>query len=190
MARLVATLPVPERLPRRDPYPALLQSIVHQQLSMKAAATIWLRLESLLGGTARTASPDVLLALSEPALRGAGLSRQKVQYARSVAEFARAGGLEACRLGRLDDESLIRCLTGIRGVGRWTAEMLLIFALGREDVFAVDDLGLQQSMQQLYQLERVQGVELKRQMKRIAAAWSPHRTLACRYLWLWKQSGS
>ena len=167
--------------PRRtDPYRDLLEAIVSQQLSVKAAETIFDRFLDLF--PRRRSDPARLLALSDDELRAAGVSRQKAGYLRNVAAFAAGGGLKPAALRRLADEEVIARLTQIKGVGRWTVEMLLIFTLHRPDVFSPGDLGIQNAMKRLYGL-RGRGPRLQRRMERIAEAWRPHRSLACRLLW-------
>jgi DNA-3-methyladenine glycosylase II len=170
---------------RPDPYMDLLQSIVSQQLSVKAADTIFQRLLALF--PRRYPSPDRLAAMSDDALRAAGVSRRKAGYLRNVAVFARGGGLRLARLRAMTDDEVIAHLTAIKGVGRWTVEMLLMFTLGRPDVFPVDDVGIQAAMIRLYGL-RVRGRALRVRMEKIAAAWRPHRTAACQFLWQWRDT--
>ncbi len=166
-----------------DLYAGLIESIISQQLSVKAANTIHQRLLDLF--PARYPDPARLLRMTEAKLRGAGVSRQKIGYLQSVAEFARSGGLDAQRIQGMADEAVIRHLTAIRGVGRWTVEMILMFDLDRPDVFPADDLGIQMSMKKLYGL-RSEGRALKKRIAKIAEAWRPHRTLACKWLWRWR----
>jgi DNA-3-methyladenine glycosylase II len=183
LARII-TRPCPFPLyGKADLYADLLQAIVSQQLSVKAADTIFARFLDLFPG--RRPAPARLLALRSEKLRAAGVSRQKAGYLKAVARFERDGGLAPGRLRDLDDEQVIEHLTRIRGVGRWTAEMLLMFSLHRPDVFPVDDLGIQQAMRRLYGLSG-EGPRFKRRLQTIAEAWRPCRTLACRYLWHWK----
>lgn len=168
---------------KTDLYADLLQAIVSQQLSVKAADTIFSRFLDLF--PRRRPAPALLLALRNEKLRAAGVSRQKAGYLKAVARFERIGGLAPRKLRALDDEQVIAHLTRIRGVGRWTAEMLLMFSLHRPDVFPADDLGIQQAMRRLYGL-RGEGPRFKRRLQGIAENWKPYRTLACRYLWHWK----
>jgi len=168
-----------------DLYTDLLESIVAQQLSGHAATTIFNRFLDLF--PRRQPTPRRLLALSPARLRAAGLSRQKAGYLRNVATFTLRHDLRRAALRRLDDEALIELLTQIKGVGRWTVEMLLMFSLNRPDVFPVDDLGIQNAMRRLYGL-RGRGPRLRRRMAAIAEAWRPHRTLACKYLWRWRRT--
>jgi len=163
---------------RRDAYEALARAIVGQQLSTKAAASIWEKVIALFGG--KTPAPKRLLAVEPQALRDAGLSWSKVAYVRDLAERITDGDLDLGRLPQLDDDGVIGELTAIKGVGRWTAEMFLIFHLGRPDVLSTGDLGIRRAMQIAYGLKELpEPVE----MERIAEAWRPHRTLGCLYLW-------
>ena len=163
---------------------ALLSSIVSQQLSIKAADTIFNRFLDLFDN--RYPDPERIARLKVATLRKAGLSQQKAGYIKNVAAFAlQDDGLNFSQLNKMKDEDLIIHLTQIKGVGRWTVEMLLMFAFDRKDVFASDDLGIQQAMKKLYNLERNGGV-LKKRMVDIAENWRPYRTIACKYLWQWK----
>ena len=164
--------------PRGDAYGALLRSIVGQQLSTKAAGSIWERLLEVLGGG--TPSPAALLAADPDDLRGAGLSWSKVAYLRDLAERVQDGELDPERLRELGDDDVVEELTRIKGVGRWTAEMFLIFNLGRPDVLAAGDLGIRRAVQRTYELDALPDAA---EMERIAEPWRPHRTLACLYLW-------
>lgn len=171
----------PPRYPRnRDIYVCLLESIVSQQLSVRAADTIYSRFIDLF--PEQYPDPVLVLRKRPETLRKAGLSRQKAGYLRNVAAFARTGGMAYEKIHRMKDEEVIAYLTRIKGVGRWTVEMLLMFPLGRPDVLPVDDLGIQKAMATLYRL-RVQGPRLKERMVRVAEAWRPYRSVACKYLW-------
>ena len=129
----------------------LVRSITSQQLSTKVAAVIYKRFLDLFGGAEPT--PQQVLALTHEQLRAIGLSNSKATYVQNVARFAIEKGLDAKILNKMEDEALIAYLTEIKGVGRWTAEMIMMFAMGREDVFAVDDLGIQVAIKNLYQLK-------------------------------------
>jgi DNA-3-methyladenine glycosylase II len=163
---------------RRDAYEALARAIVGQQLSTKAAASIWEKVLALFGG--KTPTPKQLLKVDRQALRDAGLSWSKVDYVRDLAQRVENGELDLKRLPELSDEDVIAELTEIKGVGRWTAEMFLIFHLGRPDVLSTGDLGIRRAVQLTYGLDELPGPE---EMERIAEPWRPHRTLACLYLW-------
>jgi DNA-3-methyladenine glycosylase II len=163
-----------------DVYFELLSAIVSQQLSTKAAATIFSRFKALY--------PDgyphahLVSETADETLRAAGLSFQKIGYIRNVANFAQAGELEHAVIDAMEDDELISHLTQIKGVGRWTVEMLLMFALGRPDVMPVDDLGIQNAMKRHYGLEET-GKVLKLKMLEISENWRPYRSIACKYLW-------
>jgi DNA-3-methyladenine glycosylase II len=163
-----------------DLYFKLLSAIVSQQLSTKAAATIFRRFTELF--PENYPHPHLLQETPDETLRGAGLSFQKIGYVRNVAAFAAAGNLEHATINALEDEPLILHLTQIKGVGRWTVEMLLMFALERPDVMPLDDLGIQNAMKRHYGLEST-GKALKAKMLEISDNWRPYRTIACKYLW-------
>ena len=161
-----------------DPYGALLRSIVGQQLSTKAARSIFGRLTEMFGGRAPT--PEELLAADPEEVRGVGLSRPKVAYLRDLAERIVDGDLDVDRLGELEDEEVAEQLTAVKGLGQWTVDMFLIFHLGRPDVLPVGDLGIRRAVEREYGLA---GEPDAAEMERIAAPWRPQRSLACLYLW-------
>ncbi|WP_276499702.1 DNA-3-methyladenine glycosylase family protein [Pontibacter litorisediminis] len=163
-----------------DVYFKLLSSIVSQQLSTKVAAVIFKRFRELF--PEEYPHPELVLAAPDEQLRSAGLSFQKIGYVRNVAAFAAEGNLQHAAIDALEDEELIKHLTQIKGVGRWTVEMLLMFALERPDIFPVDDLGIQNAMKRHYGLEAT-GKALRLQMQQIAENWRPFRTIASKYLW-------
>jgi DNA-3-methyladenine glycosylase II len=163
---------------RTDPYEALARAIVGQQLSTKAAASIWSKLVDLFGG--RTPSPEQLLRKRPTTLRKAGLSNAKVGFLRDLAVHVKDGELDLARLADLSDEDIVTELVAVKGIGLWTAEMFLIFHLGRPDVVSVGDLGIRRAVQIEYGLDELPGPE---EMERISDKWRPHRTLACLYLW-------
>lgn len=167
----------------RDLYLTLIGSIISQQLSNQAAETIHGRLLDLF--PKRHPDPKRLLAMTLPTLRAAGVSKQKAGYLKNVARFALKGGLDRSTLAKLSDDELIDHLTQIKGVGRWTAEMLLMFSLNRPDVLPVDDVGIQNAMKALYGI-RLKGPRLRRRMVEIGEAWRPYRTWACKFLWRWR----
>ncbi|WP_210488650.1 DNA-3-methyladenine glycosylase family protein [Rufibacter aurantiacus] len=164
----------------RPIYDALFSSVISQQLSVKAAATIKARFLALFPKN----YPDPALVLSLPVeqMRAVGLSRQKIGYLQNIAEHKAAGKLEDDQLAHLPDEELITQLVHIKGIGRWTAEMILMFALHRPDVMPVDDLGIYNAMKRLYGLEPPHK-QARARMLELSLSWRPHRTLACRYLW-------
>jgi DNA-3-methyladenine glycosylase II len=161
-----------------EPYGALVRSIVGQQLSTKAARTIYERLTDLFDG--RTPSPAELLAADPEEVRSVGMSRPKVSYLRSLAEHVESGELELARLSELPDEEVIEQLTAVKGLGRWTADMFLIFHLGRPDVLPVGDLGVRNAVKAAYGLERPPAPA---ELEALAEPWRPHRTRASLYLW-------
>lgn len=172
--------------PKKQVYLHLCGSIMSQQLSTKVAAVIWKRFLALYEDESPT--PEQILATPYETLRGIGLSNAKVSYVQNVAKFALEHGMEWKQLKKMSDEEVISHLTQIKGVGRWTTEMLLMFALGREDVFAVDDLGIQMAMKKLYKLDDSNNKEFKAKMLQLSARWSPYRTYACLHLWQWKDA--
>jgi DNA-3-methyladenine glycosylase II len=161
-----------------DAYGALLRAIVGQQLSTKAARTIYRRVCELFGGT--TPSPEQLLEAAEEDLRACGLSGRKVEYVRDLAAHVLGGELELDRLGRLSDEEAIAEIVAVRGLGQWTAEMFLIFHLERPDVLSGGDLGIRKAVQVEYELEQMPAPQ---RVLEIGEAWRPHRSLASLYLW-------
>jgi DNA-3-methyladenine glycosylase II len=161
-----------------DAYGALLRAIVGQQLSTKAARTIYLRVLGIFGGT--TPSPEQLLEASEADLRGAGLSGRKVEYIQDLARHVLSGELELDRLGELGDEEVIAEIVAVRGLGQWTAEMFLIFHLERPDVLSGGDLGIRKAVQSEYGLGEMPPPA---QVLEIGEALRPHRSLASLYLW-------
>jgi DNA-3-methyladenine glycosylase II len=164
---------------REDHYGALVRSITGQQLSVLAARAIYGRLTERFGGRAPT--PQEILEDEPEELRAAaGLSRAKVSYLRSLAEHVLSGELELARLDDLPDEEVIVELIAVKGLGLWTAQMFLMFHLGRPDVLPTGDLGVRRAIERAYGLE---GLPDPATMERIAEPWRPHRTLACRYLW-------
>jgi len=161
-----------------DAYGALLRSIVGQQLSTKAARTIYGRMLELFDGHAPT--PKQLLAADPDAIRAAGLSRPKISYLRDLAEHVESGELELERLDDLPDEEVTEQLTAVKGIGEWSAHMFLMFHLGRPDVLPVGDQGIRNAIRAQYRLRKIPDAK---RMEKIAKPWRPYRTLACLYLW-------
>jgi DNA-3-methyladenine glycosylase II len=161
-----------------DAYGALLRSIVGQQLSTKAASTIYGRMLELFGGHAPT--PKQLLKADPEKIRAAGLSRPKIIYLRDLAQHVEEGTLELERLPELPDEEVATQLTAIKGLGQWTADMFLMFHLGRPDVLPVGDQGIRRAVKVEYRLRKFPD---PKRLEKIAEPWRPHRTLACLYLW-------
>ena len=164
----------------------LCASIMSQQLSTKVADVIYQRFLNLY--ESKDPTPDQIIATAPETLRAIGLSNAKVSYVQNVARFSLEQGMDHRKLHKMDNEEVIEYLTQIKGVGRWTAEMLLMFALSREDVFAIDDLGIQNAMIGLYKLDRTDKKQFREEMLRISKKWSPYRTYACMYLWRWKDN--
>ncbi len=164
----------------------LVGSIMSQQLNTKVAAIIYDRFLGLYGN--REPTMQEVLQTDPVQLRRIGLSNAKVSYVHCVAGFCTENRVTAARLLKMENEEVIKFLTQIKGVGRWTAEMLLMFALAREDVFPPDDLGIQQAMIRLYQLRTTDKKKLREKIIRISGAWKPYRTYACLHLWHWKDN--
>lgn len=171
----------PPPLRYRPPgFATLLRIIVAQQVSLASAAAIWARLEALV----EPLEPERLLTFEEAALCGAGLSRPKARYARSLAELLRSGELDLAGIERLEDEAAIERLVRVKGLGRWSAECYLLFSHGRPDVFPADDVGIMQGLQRLQALpERPDAAALRR----TAEAWRPLRAVAARLLWHYRR---
>jgi DNA-3-methyladenine glycosylase II len=164
--------------PPVDPFSALVRTIIGQQLSTKAAATIHRRLLELIPGG--VATPEFIAALGDDQLRQVGLSRQKSAYIRDLAAKAASGELPLDHLSAMSDEEVIEAITRVKGLGRWSAEMFLMFRLRRPDVLPVDDLGIVNAIHRLYKLRKRPDAE---RIRRIGEAWRPYRTVACWYLW-------
>jgi DNA-3-methyladenine glycosylase II len=161
-------------------FEAVARAIVYQQLSGRAAGTIHRRFHALYGERAPT--PAELLATADATLRGAGLSRQKIAYLRDLATQVATGTVPLDTVEALDDERLIAVLTRVKGVGRWTAEMFLMFRLGRPDVLPTLDLGIQRAVQLLYGLD---ALATPAEVAQVGAPWAPWRSVASWYLWRW-----
>lgn len=180
-------------LQKVEPYPLkkrkniclrLCSSIMSQQLSVRVAEVIFHRFLKLYEGSEPT--PQQMLDTPYETLRSIGLSNAKANYVHNVARYFIEHKLDDRKFNKMEDEEIIELLTKIKGVGRWTVEMLLMFTLGREDVFGVDDLGLQQSMTKIYKLDPTDKKAMRERMLKISAKWSPYRTYACFYLWKYK----
>jgi DNA-3-methyladenine glycosylase II len=164
--------------PAVDPFPALVRTITAQQISTKAAATIHGRLVALMPGG--VATPAGLLELTDDQLRQAGLSRQKAAYLRDLAAKVASGELPVDTLDAMADEEVIEAIVKVKGLGRWSAEMFLMFRLRRPDVLPVDDLGIVNAIQRLYKLRKKPKAD---RIRKIGETWRPYRTVACWYLW-------
>jgi DNA-3-methyladenine glycosylase II len=164
----------------------LMASIMSQQLSTKVAKVIYKRFLEIYGGD--EPEPKQVLETPFETLRAIGLSNAKVNYVQNVARFCIENEITDTKFLSLTNEEIVDLLTQIKGVGKWTVEMLLMFTLGREDVFAVDDLGIQQAMVKVYKIPTDDKKAVKEKMLNISSKWSPYRTYACLHLWNWKDT--
>ena len=169
---------------RNKVYLRLCASILSQQLSTRVAKVLYQRFLDLYDG--KEPSAKQILNTPATAFRNIGFSNAKASYVHNVCRFFIENKITDARLYKMSNEEVLKLLTQIKGVGKWTVEMILMFTLGREDIFAMDDLGLQQSMIKLYKLKETDKKLLRQKMEKISKKWSPYRTYACRYLWQWK----
>ena len=167
-----------------DVFNSLVRSIVAQQLSIRAASTIYGRFSSLFDGTITTKK---LIDIEFEKLRNAGLSNSKAKYVKNVAVFFKENDLEGYNWAEKTDQEIIDLLTQIKGVGVWTVQMLLMFTLDRPDVFPIEDLGIRMGMKEQYELKS-EGKALREELLRISEHWKPYRTLASKLIWLGKDS--
>ena len=185
LAEIIPLITLPEIDTHNDIYLDLLDSIVSQQLSVKVATVIFNRFLNLFDDLSPT--PQKILDLDIEAMRGCGLSYQKAGYIKNIAQY----WIDHHELNRdwlsMSDEDIIKELSSIKGVGKWTVQMILMFRLNRLDIFPIDDLGIRQGMTHLYQIESF-GKEAMREMTAIAENWKPYRSIACRYIWRWKDT--
>jgi DNA-3-methyladenine glycosylase II len=165
------------RRQRCTPFESLARAIVYQQLSGKAAATIYGRVAAACGGEP---TPDSVRAVPDRALREAGLSGQKLSYLRDLSSRVASGKLDLARISRHRDEAIVEQLVAVKGIGRWSAEMFLIFRLNRPDVLPVGDLGIRKAVQRAYGLRKLPEAD---RIAKIAEPWRPWRTAATWYLW-------
>jgi len=183
LARIIRRHPRVALVSRGDAFATLARSIVGQQISVKAADAVWGRLAK----TCETLTPRAVLRRRATTLRACGLSERKVEYLRDLAEHFATGRVDPRRLESMDDEEVIECLTDIRGIGRWTAEMFLIFNLLRPNVLPLDDLGLLKAISLNYldgeSTQALLGREGRARIERLAAPWAPWRSVATWYLW-------
>ncbi|MDG6939076.1 MAG: DNA-3-methyladenine glycosylase 2 family protein [Nitrososphaerota archaeon] len=178
MNRLVSRLGRFEYINDVTPYQSLIQGIVYQQLSSTAASSILQRFLSLFGGS--YPEPDQLLSCHPSKIRAAGIMNRKIEYMKGVASAAKGGALDPEKLRGMTDEQIIEELDGIRGVGPWTVHMLLIFVLGRPDVFPSGDLGIRKAMARAYGRDRL---PTEAEALAFSERWRPYRTFASLYLW-------
>ena len=178
LARLIKRVGVCTLQPGGEPFELLVRSIISQLISTKAALTIAARVETALHPHGLTVAG--VAAVSEEALRGAGLSRTKAQALKDLASRAERGDLPLDRLTELGDDEVIDCLVPVRGIGRWTAEMFLIFALGRLDVWPIDDFGLRAGVRDVYELLELPN---RAALRERGEPWRPYRSIATWYFW-------
>ena len=171
--------PTNHRVPRPEPYSALVRSIVGQQLSVRAARSIHARLIEYFGGSEPT--PQQVLAADPDAMRAAaGLSHAKVMFLRSLAEHVQSGELDLRALDTMPDDAVVAALTTVKGIGEWSAHAFLMFQLQRPDVLAVGDLGIRRAVERAYELEDLPSAD---ELRALAEPWRPHRTAACVLIW-------
>ena len=162
---------------RADHFSALVRAITGQQLSTKAASTIYARLVALMPGGV---TPEALASLTDEQMRAVGMSRQKVAYFRDLTSKALSGALPLDSLDDMSDDDVIAALTEVKGIGRWSAEMFLMFRLHRPDVLPVDDLGIVNAVKNVYRLRKRPTAD---RIRKIGDPWRPYRSVACWYLW-------
>ena len=166
----------------------VMASIISQQLSTKVAAIIFGRFIALFDG--KEPSCEQVLECTNDQLRSIGLSQSKVHYIQNVAQFFLEHQITDKQLYNMQPDAIIDLLTQIKGVGKWTVQMLMLFSLAQEDVFALDDLGIQQAMIRLYKIKYDTKKELHTKMLTISNKWTPFRSYACLHLWQWKDQGA
>jgi DNA-3-methyladenine glycosylase II len=171
---------------RNKVYLRLCSSILSQQLSTTVAKVLYKRFLDLFGGKEPTAKQ--ILETPAETFRSIGFSNAKASYVHNVCRFFIENKITDTQLHKMSNEEVIDLLTQIKGVGKWTVEMILMFTLGREDVFALDDLGLKQGVIKLYKLKEMDKKILLKKIEKISLKWSPYRTYASRYLWSWKDN--
>ena len=188
MKSLIENLPKISLQKKNKVYLRLCSSILSQQLSVQVAKVLYQRFLNLYNGK----EPTVVQILEIPVetLRQLGFSNAKSQYVHNVCKFFIEHKITDRQLHAMDDEEVIELLTQIKGVGKWTVEMILMFTLGREDVFALDDLGIRNAMKKMYNLRTTDKKKLDKRLLQIASKWAPYRTYACRYLWMSKDLSS
>jgi DNA-3-methyladenine glycosylase II len=176
LKKLIPESPIEVKL-SDDYFASIASAIVGQQLSNRVADVLWTRLEAL---ASKDVSPETILSLDDEALRLIGISYAKIKYLKALATAVDEKSLQLGQIHLLDDDEIVRQLTKVKGIGPWTAEMFLIFSMGRTDVFSIGDGGLQRAVKWLYQLDEIPG---KEEMVRISSQWKPYRSIAALYLW-------
>lgn len=185
LAKIIDATQVPHQLKfHKNICLRLCASIMSQQLSTKVAKVMYHRFLHLFGDAEPT--PQQIVGMPFDEIRAIGLSNAKAQYILNVAQFAIDHKLDDKSLKKMSNEKIIELLTRIKGVGQWTVEMLLMFTLGREDVFAVDDYGIRMAMKNLYKLDDSNKKDFTEKILKLSQKWSPYRTYACMHLWQWK----
>jgi DNA-3-methyladenine glycosylase II len=175
--KIIEKSPLPKFTRGRDPFEALAMAITYQQLSGASAGAIWKRFKAVLNGELR---PEKVLKLKESKMREAGLSRVKIAYLQDLSKKFLDGTIEPNKFKEMTDEAIRTHLIAVKGVGRWTADMFLMFTLHRPDVLPVGDLGIQKGFQKLFKLMTLPDAK---KMEKLALSWRPYRTIACIYLW-------
>ncbi len=179
--------PVHERLQPHSNIPLqLIRSIMSQQLNTKVAQIIYSRF--LVIYNRKIPKPQQIIDTPNETLRTTGLSNAKVSYIKNIAAFCIEHKITDKKLLAMSDEEIVELFTQIKGVGKWTVEMLLMFALGREDIFSIDDYGVRSAMIKIYKLEKLDKKKLNEKLFKISAKWSPYRTYGCLYCWQWKNN--
>ena len=178
LAEIIKKVPPFTRRKSENYFISLVESIISQQLSVKAADTIYARFEGLFLG--KVITPEEVLELKDDVIRGVGISYQKISYIKDLAEKTLESGILFEQFEIMTDEEIIEELIKVKGIGRWTGEMFLMFVMGRPDVFSYGDLGIRNAIQKLYKFDHQPTQE---EAEKIAMNWKPQRTLACRYLW-------
>lgn len=177
LGEIIDQVPPFERSWGKNYFLDLIESIISQQLSVKAADTIWKRFQTLFSGQI---IPEDVLAMDQEKMRECGISYGKISYIKDLASHVLSSGLLFEQFDIMTDEEIIQELIKVKGIGRWTAEMFLMFTMGRPDVFSYGDLGIRKALQKLYGFEKE---PTQKEAEAIAAMWRPYRTVACRYLW-------
>ena len=185
ISRIIQAIEMPSFTPTQKIYFDLLESIVSQQLNVKVATVIFNRFLALFPDN--YPHQELVASIEFDRLKSVGLSAQKASYLQNVAQFAMQHDLENKAWHTMSDDDIIQFLSQIKGVGKWTVQMLLMFSLGRPDVFPIDDLGIQQGMVKIFGLKET-GKDLKNKMLECSEPWRPWRTVACRYVWRWKDT--
>jgi DNA-3-methyladenine glycosylase II len=179
--------PLHERIkPHKNIPLQLIGSIMSQQLNTKVADIIYNRFLALYNN--KEPKPQQILDTPDETLRSIGLSNAKVSYVKNVSRFCVEHKITDKKLHAMSNEEIIELLTQIKGVGKWTVEMLLMFALGREDVFSIDDYGVQSAMIKIYKLQKLDKKKLREKLIKISDKWSPYKTYGCLYCWHWKDN--